>query len=164
MKIIKLIILLKIFLTSHYMFSQDSQELNFIEVQYKEGYTIYGTVSVRLAFEGMILRIHKKRKECIKFIQFDKLNKNKLIKLMEYVNYSNLMSKKLVSNDTLCPQSRHGSTRRFTFVDILKEKSNFIDMECFDEELNQVLKLLNDLIPIRYRKKFSVKLMIDDNY
>lgn len=154
---IKRLLLIKLIFFSFFSFFSFSQEGRyFYEVDCVQGFTSFGTLSVKFMKEGLIIRRLKEKnwKEKIKFIPIDKLNYKKYEKLHDYIFHNNLINKELEEYQSNFSFGHVGDG--ITIYNVHSKEFIYLYYEVYDEEIDTLYDLINDLIPKRFKKKFSL--------
>lgn len=132
----------------------------FRKVEIYQGISIYGSQSLKLTEEGLLIRNddflfkHKKRK-ISKFIPLFKLNKNKIAKITNYLESYNGFNDLYIKRDSLITTSSNPRVYIIRTYNYEKIKI-LIDHDRHCPELDSLKILMNDLIPRRFKKKYSL--------
>lgn len=137
-------------------FSKFRSMTDFISIKINSGYTIFGTKSLSLQREGLILWVDSSfigGGEEVKVIPYKQIDFKKIFKIIEYIYKHDLINykEKKVQEDF----SRTPYLITFYVVD-KKQYVSFYYSIC-DEEIDILIKMLNDLIPKEDRKKYSIR-------
>ena len=156
MKKIIILILAFILFSSHSLWDGDMD--NFTKIEVYQGYSIYGSKSIKLSENGLICRNHEyynKRNKGIIFIPYRKLNFDKMISLQSFL----LKNKQFVGyGSVLKTITSNSSPDVFVFRYNNYENTKMIkDFLRKDIKLDSVKVLLNNLLPKRYKKKYSLQ-------
>jgi hypothetical protein len=140
------------------------EELEFIEIRIKHGYTLYGTNSLKLLREGLIYwqfpfwaldLPEEEQKEQAKFIPSKDLDSNKVAEIQKYVYDRRLYEIKKLNVPEYWVPSSDDRPPVLSFVIGEKLYSMFF-YEYPNEDINKLLNLMNELIPMEDRKKFNI--------
>lgn len=127
----------------------------FYEILVQSGSGDYGTVNIKLLNEGLVLSSGKEtvfgQKSKIKFCRFNKIESSKLLNLFQYICKNNMfMDFEDQSNNDFQPI-------KIRIYDLNEEVGKNFTYSKYNEKIDGLLVLLNELIPEKFQDDFHVK-------
>ena len=129
---------------------------DFISIKIKSGYTIFGDQSLSLQREGLILWFDSSLsggEEEVKVIPFKQLDFKKISRIIDYINKHDLINYK----EKKRPEDYSRTLDLITFHVVDKNQYVSFYYSICDEDIEILIKMLNDLIPKEDRKKYSIR-------
>ncbi len=138
-------------------YGQCPNDRDFIEVYVRTGVTVYGSLSIKLLYEGLIYRwTDENFKNKSYFVCLDSLDNKKLCNLQSYI-YNNKL-KYLKNKDLLLSASNIISFDRPKMIDFRSFRENklcSLEYDRGDQRIKQLIILLISLIPEEDSKYFK---------
>lgn len=171
MKYFFIFLLLFFYCFSYSQLVSEESLSEFIEVRVHTGYTVYGTTSYKLMYEGLIYRksgLFSDKPEESKFIPMNDLDINIVVNIQNHLRkhgiyrddfqprpYEDTM---LVDGDTVITEIKtSGLTDKFVFIDLHNDTYKLIYYKSCDKKVETLIDLLNALIPESDRERFGIK-------
>lgn len=138
-------------------FSQPN--IDFVEIRVNAGPSIYGSTSIKLIREGLICRTYimkkNEEKEIIKFFSFSELDKGKFIELQNYISENNIVNiGQLEVPDSIIVS--HHNPIKISFIELNNNDFSTVLYQYCNPEMDNMIVLLNALIPKKYCSIFRI--------
>ncbi len=154
----KAVTLLLIFHLSLTLFCQD--KYNYYEITILSGAGYFGVTKIQLQYEGLFCRSFigdgATYKEKTSFIKMKNLDYSKVLQIYSIIHDSVLMDVDSIikENSSLTSPSYYMRIRLF---DLIEDECYFIKYRKYNKTINELIVLLNDLVPDKYKRHYQIK-------